>query len=97
MVVGEKNNRKIPKSHMDELSLPEQAKWEKEGFYGDDPHPLEGDRLDKWEAAKAKIHPTSIRLPTDLLADLKRKAKENGLGLHSYIRMVLTQALKKSA
>ena len=97
MVVGEKKNREIPESHLDEIKSPEQEKWEKGGFYGDEPRPLEGKRLETWKAAKAKINPTSIRLPPDLLAELKQKAEENGLGLHSYIRMVLTQALKKSA
>jgi hypothetical protein len=94
---GKNRNEDILARHADELASVEQGKWEDGGFYGDDPKPLEGERLAKWNAAKEKIHPTSIRLPSELLAKLKRGAEENGLGLHSYIRMLLTQALKKSA
>ena len=92
-----KNAQDILAKHKDELESDEQARWEEGGFYGDDPAPLKGDHLANWEASKAKVHPTSIRLPPALLVDLKKKAAENGLGLHAYIRMILTKAAKQSA
>jgi hypothetical protein len=92
-----KKAQDILAGHKDELESGEQARWEKGDFYGEDPTPLEGDRLANWETSRSKVHPTSIRLPPALLVDLKKKAAENGLGLHAYIRMVLTRAVKQSA
>ena len=96
MATGKKTLDILAK-HKDELESDEQACWEEGGFYGDEPAPLGGDHLANWEASKAKIHPTSIRLPPVLLVELKKKAAENGLRLHAYIRMILTRAAKQRA
>jgi hypothetical protein len=87
MATGKKS-QEILANHKDALDSGEQARWEEGNFYGEGPTALEGDRLAHWEASRAKVHPTSIRLPP---------AAENGLGLHAYIRMVLTRAVKQSA
>ncbi len=54
-------------------------------------------KAEAWEKTRAQVHPTSIRLPPALLKELKKNAEENGLGLHAYIRMLLTKAVKESA
>jgi predicted DNA binding CopG/RHH family protein len=92
-----KSNQDILAKHKDELESQEQARWEEGTFYGEKPTQLQGEELARWEASRAKVHPTSIRLPPALLIELKKKASENGLGLHAYIRMVLTKAVKQSA
>lgn len=98
MASGEiKKNQDILAKHKDKLDSKEQERWEEGFFYGEEPSSLEGDTLAKWEESRAKVHPTSIRLPPALLIELKKKAAENGLGLHAYIRMVLTKAIKQSA
>jgi hypothetical protein len=91
-----KKSQDILAKHRGVLEL-DHAHWEEGNFYGEDPAPLEGARLTNWEASRAKVHPTSIRLPPSLVVDLKKKAAENGLGLHAYIRMVLTRAVRQSA
>jgi len=101
MAPGEKSKRKsdeeILAKHKDGLTSSEQESWEQGAFYGDDPVAMRPERASSWENSKSKVHPTSIRLPPSLLIELKKKASENGLGLHSYIRMVLTKAVKQSA
>jgi predicted DNA binding CopG/RHH family protein len=101
MAPGEKSKRKsneeILAKHKNELTSSEQEIWEKGSFYGEEPAAMSHDHASSWENAKSKVHPTSIRLPPSLLIELKKKASENGLGLHSYIRMILTRAVKQSA
>ena len=96
MATGKKAQDVLGK-HNDQLDSEEQARWEDGGFYGESPSQLEGERLAQWEASRVKVHPTSIRLPPALIVELKKKAAENGLGLHAYIRMVLTRAVKQTA
>lgn len=89
--------KKILEKHKKELLGDELKKWEDGNYYGDSPRKMTNAEAEAWEKARAKVHPTSIRLPPALLKELKKKAEENGLGLHAFIRMLLTRAIKKSA
>ena len=78
-----------------ELEREEQEKWEGGGYYGENPGPMDTEMAEAWNRAKDKVHPTSIRIPPGLLAELRTYAANEGLGLHALIRMLLTRAVRE--
>jgi predicted DNA binding CopG/RHH family protein len=81
----------------------EQESWEK-GKLGQDPthtKVVSKEETQKFLNAKGTL-PTSIRLPKEMVHDLRTLAKENGLSYQTYLKMILTihlnkEKLKKSA
>jgi hypothetical protein len=67
----------------------DQEKWEK-GELGRDPNHVEAGGCLKGN----KVFPTSIRLPYDLVQELRAIAKTEGLAYQSLIRMVLTRYVR---
>ena len=87
-------SKKIIDKYKKELESEEQKKWETGGYHGENPRAMNDKEAEAWKRAKATVHPTSIRLPPQLLAELKTYAEEEGLGLHALIRMILTRAVR---
>jgi len=82
------------KKFLETVDPEEQKLWESGNYYGENPIKMTGEQLKDWNEFKAKIHPTSLRLPPELLEELRKYAKEEGLGLHSLIKMLLTRAVR---
>ena len=99
-----KTKPKITDEYADKfLDDGDQEAWEK-GELGRDPNHMKvvsKEETEKFLAAKGTL-PTSIRLPKEMVQDLRTLAKENGLSYQTYLKMVLTihlnkEKLKKSA
>ena len=73
----------------------EQEKWESVGYYGKNPKKLSGKELESWEKARETVHPSSIRLPKELVGKLRQYAEDEGLTYHSLIRMLLTRSVRE--
>jgi len=69
----------------------EQQKWEQKSL-GNDPRHSEALEVNLGDIEKPT--PTSIRLPTSLINDLKRLAKDEGLPYQTYLKMILTRHVK---
>lgn len=87
-----KQNKDI-KKWVDEISDDENQKLWEEGQLGKN---LEYSKVSDDLSFREKPMPTSIRLPKNLIEELKKMANEEGLPYQTYLKMVLIKHIKNS-
>ncbi|OGQ35557.1 MAG: hypothetical protein A3F16_00080 [Deltaproteobacteria bacterium RIFCSPHIGHO2_12_FULL_43_9] len=82
--------KKFEKFAQDAIDDAEQKEWES-GRYGRDPKHA---KVAKIELPDERPLPTSIRIPVDLIRDLKELADCEGLRYQAYLKMILTRHVR---
>ena len=84
------SKKKFEKFAKDATSDEEQKSWES-GKLGRDPKHA---KISKIELPDERPLPTSIRIPIDLIRDLKELAEYEGLKYQAYLKMILTKHVR---
>lgn len=91
--MNQKNKSEATKFAEKVASDKNQTLWEEKKLGRDSKFAKKSDELDFLE----KSVPTSIRLSPNLISELKRLAKEEGVPYQTYLKMILIKHIKSNA